>query len=180
MKQQDIEIARKFVASQKARLRKGSKITINPDTLEQQVYHTIEIKAPHNGVYYQYKIGDTYLWKTQAERDTILAQIATANDTQPMNQFQLSQDAQIGTLSNAQLAVLQRAIKNSFDCQFGIHKVFDRHGTQFEVFVLLMSDGTVLDCPHTKTAFEVWEMATHLSLAKRMMDGETSIPASAN
>jgi hypothetical protein len=91
-----------------------------------------------------------------------------------MNQFQLSQDAQIGTLSNAQLAVLQRAIKNSFDCQFGIHKVFDRHGTQFEVFALLTSDGTVLDCPHTKTAFEVWEAASQLSITARIMKASSN------
>jgi hypothetical protein len=83
MNQQDIETARKFVAAKKARLRKGNKITINPDTGEQRVYQTIEMMAPQNGVYYPYMIGDTWLWETQAERDTILAQIATANDTQP-------------------------------------------------------------------------------------------------
>ena len=77
---EDIDVARRFVAKHKAKLRAGYKMTIDTKTMRTRSWPTIEVWDKAKRQYFPLKIGETWRWDKAEDRDAVLAAILSPNN----------------------------------------------------------------------------------------------------
>jgi len=70
---EDIITARKFVVEQKAKLRAGSKMTINTTNMKTRYWPTIEVWVKAKRQYLPLSVGDVWRYETAEARDSVLS-----------------------------------------------------------------------------------------------------------